>query len=297
MSNITKQGGFSLTPTSLEEAMKFAEIMSKSTIVPKEYYNKPGDILVAVQMGAEIGLSPMQALQNIASINGKPSIYGDAALALVKSHPQFEDIREYIKDGVAYCEVKRKGQSLHVATFSEEDAKKAKLWGKPGPWQQYPERMLKMRARGFALRDTFPDALKGLITAEEARDYPVEHNITTVENMQANLKPTNKNDTKALLHNKLNNILSEEEEIESPEQIEAKFKESQNTDGINPPLQISIHEKLSILINQYNIPNAVISKWLTVAQVNNISELSEEQVEKCINWIDSKYNFIANFEE
>jgi hypothetical protein len=29
-----------------------------------------------------------------------------------------------------------------------------------------------MRARGFALRDAFPDVLKGLITVEEAQDYP-----------------------------------------------------------------------------------------------------------------------------
>jgi hypothetical protein len=34
--------------------------------------------------------------------------------------------------------------------------------------------MLAMRARGFALRDAFPDVLKGLITAEEAQDYPAE---------------------------------------------------------------------------------------------------------------------------
>jgi hypothetical protein len=34
--------------------------------------------------------------------------------------------------------------------------------------------MLQMRARGFALRDAFPDVLKGLITAEEAADFPEE---------------------------------------------------------------------------------------------------------------------------
>jgi hypothetical protein len=32
--------------------------------------------------------------------------------------------------------------------------------------------MLQMRARGFALRDAFPDALRGMVTAEEASDYP-----------------------------------------------------------------------------------------------------------------------------
>jgi predicted ATPase len=52
------------------------------------------------------------------------------------------------------------------------DAKKAGLWGKTGPWSQYSKRMLQLRARGFALRDAFPDVLKGLVTAEEAQDYP-----------------------------------------------------------------------------------------------------------------------------
>ena len=52
------------------------------------------------------------------------------------------------------------------------DAKRAGLAGKSGPWTQYPRRMLQMRARGFALRDAFPDLLRGLVTAEEAMDYP-----------------------------------------------------------------------------------------------------------------------------
>jgi hypothetical protein len=59
-----------------------------------------------------------------------------------------------------------------VGRFSVADAKRAGLWGKSGPWTQYPRRMLQLRARGFALRDAFPDVLKGLVTAEEAQDYP-----------------------------------------------------------------------------------------------------------------------------
>jgi hypothetical protein len=52
------------------------------------------------------------------------------------------------------------------------DAKRAGLAGKSGPWSQYPARMLALRARGFALRNAFADALRGLVTAEEAQDYP-----------------------------------------------------------------------------------------------------------------------------
>jgi hypothetical protein len=69
---------------------------------------------------------------------------------------------------------KRKNRKPVVAKFSVEDAKRAGLWGKQGPWSAYPKRMMQMRARGFALRDAFPDVLKGLISAEEAQDYPDE---------------------------------------------------------------------------------------------------------------------------
>tara|TARA_R110002020_G_scaffold37892_1_gene114463 strand:- start:30 stop:494 length:465 start_codon:yes stop_codon:yes gene_type:complete len=51
-------------------------------------------------------------------------------------------------------------------------AKKAKLWGKPGPWTQYPARMLQVRARAMALRDQFADVLSGIHIGEEVRDIP-----------------------------------------------------------------------------------------------------------------------------
>jgi hypothetical protein len=171
MSNIAVRG---FTPTTLTEAMQFSELMAKSTMVPRQYQGKPEDILVACQWGAEIGLSPLQALQNIAVINGKPSVYGDAALALVQASPVCEDIEESVEGDTAICVAKRRGRKPVTAKFSVDDAKRAGLWGKQGPWTQYPKRMLQMRARGFALRDAFPDVLKGLITSEEAMDFPVD---------------------------------------------------------------------------------------------------------------------------
>lgn len=170
-----------LAPQTMAEAMDFSKMLSQSEMVPKSYQRKPQDILVAVQWGYELGLQPLQALQNIAIINGKPSVYGDAALALVKNDPRCAGVNEKIEgEGdarTAYCKVKRRyGEEIEetVAQFSVADAKRARLWGKQGPWSQYPDRMLQMRARGFAIRDAFPDALKGVITAEEAQDYPSE---------------------------------------------------------------------------------------------------------------------------
>lgn len=184
MTNIVRHG---FAPTNLTEAIEFSKMLATSSMVPKQYQNKAEDVLVACQWGYELGLAPMQALQNIAVINGRPSVYGDAAMALVQASPVCEDISETIEgDGtanpVAVCTAKRKGRAPVVAKFSVDDAKRAGLWGKQGPWTQYPKRMLQMRARGFALRDAFPDVLKGLITQEEACDIPADEVPTiTVE--------------------------------------------------------------------------------------------------------------------
>lgn len=179
MTNLVTNQQQGFAPVTLDEAMRFSDMLAKSSMVPKAYQGKPEDVLVAVQWGKELGLAPLQALQNIACINGKPSVYGDAAMALVQASPVCEGIEEHIEgegtaNPVAVCIAHRKNRTPVKATFSVEDAKRAGLWGKQGPWQAYPKRMLQMRARGFALRDAFPDVLKGLITAEEAADYPSE---------------------------------------------------------------------------------------------------------------------------
>ncbi|HCA25308.1 MAG TPA: hypothetical protein DEP32_14180 [Pseudomonas sp.] len=181
MNAIAKTSGFALQPSTLDEAMHLAEMLAGSQMVPKHYQNKPQDTLVAMMMGSELGLNPIQSLQNIAVINGKPAIYGDALLALVQNNPKFGGHEETFDDSTmtATCTVWRKGDTAkHTVKFSKADAEKAGLWSKSGPWTQYPKRMLMWRARGYALRDKFADALGGLVTVEEARDMPEERDIT-----------------------------------------------------------------------------------------------------------------------
>jgi hypothetical protein len=181
----------SLEPTTIQEAMRFSEILASSTMVPRDFQGKPGNVLVAIQWGREVGLGPLQALQNIAVINGRPSIWGDAALALVRGHPDCASVQEGAEgEGDArhgWCEVTRRGEQPQRRTFSIADAKRAGLWGKSGPWTQYPDRMLQLRARGFAIRDVFPDALRGVLTREEAEDTPPEPRH--VENLAAAVAP------------------------------------------------------------------------------------------------------------
>lgn len=162
---------------SLEGLWRFANYVAASGFAPKGM-ERPESCLVAIQMGLEVGLRPMQSIQNIAVINGRPSVWGDAAKALVEASGLCTDFAEWFEgkentdDFKAVCECKRVGRSRPVRwEFSIADAKRAGLWGKQGPWTQYPRRMMQMRARGFTIRDAFPDVLKGLALAEEAQDY------------------------------------------------------------------------------------------------------------------------------
>jgi hypothetical protein len=167
-----------LVPQSYDQLERFAETIARSRMVPKQYRHEPEDVIVAVMHGMEIGLKPLQALQNIAMINGKPSIYGDAAIALVRASPVCAKIKEW-REGegeemVAYCYAQRSDGDECEHAFNVTDAKKAGLWSKKGPWSSYPQRMLQMRARSWVLRDLFADVLQGLYIAEEARDIPSE---------------------------------------------------------------------------------------------------------------------------
>lgn len=169
-------------------SMAWCETVSKTNLCPAQYKGKPAEIMIACQMGKDLGLTPFQSIQNIAVINGKASIYGDALISMCRKHPEFEDIKEYFEgdqqNRTAVCEVKRKGQSWYKVTFSKKDAATAGLLDKPGPWKTYPDRMLKLRARGFALRDVFADAFGGVISREEAEDYPTNNERKVVNPMQ-----------------------------------------------------------------------------------------------------------------
>ena len=187
---VVHQGGrqgtlMALRPQTLQEAMELAGYMAKSDLVPKEYRGKPENVLIAMQLGGEVGLSPFQALQSIAVINGRPQIYGDAGLAIVMNSGLLEDFEETddpaVEGGRAYCRMKRKGVAKPTEhTYSQQDAQGVTMWerdqhGNPrqtkladrAMWKSFPKRMRQMRARWWVMRDLFPDVLKGLVGREE----------------------------------------------------------------------------------------------------------------------------------
>ena len=168
------QGPKALSFNNFDEILKFASIVTKTELVPKVYRNKEADAAVAVMYGMEIGLPPLASLQNIAVVNGMPTVWGDAQLSIVQSSGSYEwhktSYTGKIEDGslTAKFEVKRKDMGEPVVKeFSVTDAKAANLWGKGGTWKTHPKQMLGYKARAFALREAFADILKGIHSAEE----------------------------------------------------------------------------------------------------------------------------------
>lgn len=150
---------------------------------------------IIIMQGLEVGLSPMQALTSIALINGRPLIWGDAVPALLwrAGFKIEETMRGEGDDRVAICRITRPDGSKVERTFSVAAARRAGLWdvrekiqrwgknfqtGKSekyevdndSPWFRFPERMLAMRARGFAVKDGASDVTRGLYIREEYQD-------------------------------------------------------------------------------------------------------------------------------
>jgi hypothetical protein len=171
-----------IVPQDFDGAWRIANAVVKAGMAPAGL-ETPEKAMVAIMHGMEVGMTPMAALQSIAVVNGRATIWGDGAIGLVRASGKCEWIKERM-DGegegrIAVCEVKRKGEhEPTIGRFSVKDAQTAGLWTKTGPWKQYPERMLKMRARAFALRDAFADVLRGLGIAEEVQDFQPIRDIT-----------------------------------------------------------------------------------------------------------------------
>lgn len=174
-----------IIPQTMDDVYRLGKVVVSARMAPKDMQT-PEACAIAILHGLEIGLPPMQALQRIAVINGRPTIWGDAAMALVRASGKALNIKEWFEgEGdklTAVCLVVRKDDtgSPIKSRFSVDDAKTAKLWMKKGrngqdtPWVTNPKRMLQMRARGFALRDGFADVLGGLYLTEEIQGTEAE---------------------------------------------------------------------------------------------------------------------------
>lgn len=170
--------------------------LSKSSAIPLSYIGKPDQIFSTVVLGKEFGLAPMTALQNISSINGKPSMSVHLLLGLCMRHPQFSGYR-VVKSSDDECVVEmfriwpnQKEAFRYEGKFTYAEALKANIVKPGGAWVTWRRNMLKARAIAFACREAFADVLTGTYTLEEMDsekyvDSYMDKDLQAVDAMEA----------------------------------------------------------------------------------------------------------------
>lgn len=185
-----------LMPQTQEAKYQMAGVLAKSGLIPSGL-NTAEKVFVALQWGHELGLTPMVAVNNIAVINGKPTLSADIMCAIVKRSPEYGGI-EWIEmsNKKAECKISRilpnGDKETQTCSFTLEDAERAGLLGKD-VWKKYTKRMLKHRCLSSGLKDMFPDLLAGLYDPEEMES--VQSETTTERNVTPVEEPAEKNIT------------------------------------------------------------------------------------------------------
>jgi hypothetical protein len=168
----------------MAEMWQFAGIAWESRVTPETLKNKEA-VFIALQSGLECSLTPMQSIQNIYVVNGKPCLYGSVLIALCRTKSDWVEAaysETLVGDGEArrgIVTVQRVGGSLMEKSFSVADARKAGLIGGDKTrdiWVKYTDDMLLNRARSRALKSVFSHHLHGIAIAEEQQD--LLHNQT-----------------------------------------------------------------------------------------------------------------------
>ena len=159
--------------------MKMATMLAKSTIVPISYQNRPENCFVALDMASRMGVSVMMVMQNMHTIQGKPSWSGQAICAMIKANPNFRNVElHYVgEEGRdtwgAYVTAERTatGKTIKGGTVTLAIAKKEGWYQKSGSkWQTMPELMLAYRAFAWFGRVYCPEIMMGMQSVEEVND-------------------------------------------------------------------------------------------------------------------------------
>ncbi|KKX29226.1 hypothetical protein [Rhizobium sp. LC145] len=212
-----------IVPQTFEETLRVARAVVASGLAPAALVGKlTGDdaaaaVAVAIMSGAELGLKPMVSLRSFTVINGKPALYGDGLINVVRMSGKVAYLRTGCEEQngkmVGFCEAKRSdtGEEKRVE-FSQDDAIRARLWDEratvkkqvwengqkvwrdnvpnDAPWYRFPKRMLAWRAAGYCLRELFGDVLGGIRDEFEAREIADAEDMRDVTPPTSESKPT-----------------------------------------------------------------------------------------------------------
>lgn len=167
-----------------ENAQRIGKALASSALVPKEYQGQTGlaNVLVAMEIAGRMGLSPLQVMQNLHIIHGRPSWSSQFIIATINGCGRFTPLQYEMQgegDSLScYCVATdiASGRELKGPVVTMAMAKREGWATKSGSkWQTMPELMIRYRAASFWGRLYVPEFLVGLKTQEEVLDIePVQ---------------------------------------------------------------------------------------------------------------------------
>ena len=166
---------------SFELDQRKATMLSKSTLVPKEFQNNISNCAIGLNMAKRLGADAFMVLQNIDIIHGRPSFRATFLIAMVNASGRFSPLQFRMsgeadtRSCVAWAKAKESGEVIDGPEITMAMAK-AEGWStKAGSkWLTMPELMLRYRAAAFFARLYVSDLCLGMYTPEEVEDMPPE---------------------------------------------------------------------------------------------------------------------------
>ena len=161
--------------TTIQSQKEYAEILSASNLLPRAYQKQPANVFTAMAMGEALGLKPIEAINSINVIQGKPALSAELMGAMVRRARHKLRITCTKNPPTATATLIRKDDpdSPFTVTWDEKAAARAGLWMSTPSWQKYPDQMMRARAVTEVCRMGAADALSGFVyTAEELGGEP-----------------------------------------------------------------------------------------------------------------------------
>ena len=164
----------------MSAAHKLATVLCNTAMVPATFRGKPDDGAAAILYGAEVGLKPQQALQQVFVVHGQPAIYARTMAALLKAKGYKFSTVESTDESVTVEGVSPRGEH-ESSTWTIQRAKTAGYTSNK-KYQTDPQAMLYAKAVSEVARKLAPDVLLGIkYTAEDLELEPVKATATRMD--------------------------------------------------------------------------------------------------------------------
>jgi hypothetical protein len=175
---------------SFELIQRAATLLSKSSLVPKEYQGNLPNCVIALNMANRLQADPLMVMQNLYIVHGKPGWSSQFLISTFNACGRFTALRyEWSgKQGSddwgckAWAIEKETGQKLEGSTITIGMAKEEGWYSKNGSkWKTMPQQMLMYRAASWFIRAYAPELAMGIYTEDEIIDIE-DAEVITVEN-------------------------------------------------------------------------------------------------------------------